>query len=217
MHVDAKAGSEYGAVAGARPGCGVAAQPTRSRRNHMSTDLRHAAILSLGVLFVIAATDASAADQYRRWLDDGKSYTCTTIGPGTVQILMSNQNVEFNNLPADAQYTLNYFDNGVLVHSDGPYTVEQTSGTLNYGPFAEPMSGYPARFDFRMDTLIDSVVVYRSTATATCNADTAAPLPVVISNLDGPFPVPATSPMALGLLALALGLLGSVLIRRALA
>ena len=37
-----------------------------------------------------------------------------------------------SNLPPSAEYTINYIDNGVT-HTDGPYTVEQTSGTHVYG------------------------------------------------------------------------------------
>ena len=186
----------------------------------MSRNLRHVVLVGLAVFLVVGVTDASAQDQYRRWLDDGKTYTCTNVpAPGSpVQISISNQNTEFNNLPADAQYTLNYFDNGDLVSSDGPYTVEQTSGTRNYGSFSTQMLDYPARFDFRVDTLIDSAVVYQSTLTAICTGPTTAPLPVTITNLAREdIPVPATTPRTLVLLALAVGLLGYVLIRRALA
>jgi hypothetical protein len=123
---------------------------------------------------------------YRRWLDNGKTFTCTTVG-SVIQMILSNQDVEFNNLPADAQFTLNYIHNG-HTETDGPFTVEQTSGTHAYGSFREDFSSYPANFEFRMDTLVDGEIVYRSALQMTCSDDTVSAVPVTVLN-----PVPAGS------------------------
>ena len=123
----------------------------------------------------------NAADQYRRWLDDGKVFTCTDLGGGVIQVALNNQNVEFNALPVDAEFTINYIDNGVNT-PNGPYTVEQTSGTLNYGNFAENFTSYPLTFEFRIDTLINSVVVYTSSLSVSCSADGTSP--VTPTNVD---------------------------------
>lgn len=124
-------------------------------------------LLTVGAgLLVWASALSAAGDQYRRWLDDGKTVTCSV---GT-QLVFSNQNVEFAGLPVDAEFTINYFSNGVLDSSSGPYVVEQTSGTRNYGAFAA--SGvFPFTYAIRMDTLINGVVVYQSTMTGTCTAN----------------------------------------------
>ena len=124
-----------------------------------------------GLATIVNNDTGPAPDQYRRWLDDGKTFTCVATGTG-VDVTLSNQDVEFNNLPADAQFTLNYIDNGVT-SSDGPYTVEQTSGTKNYGSFVEHFSGYPLTFEFRMDTLIGGVIVYRSSLVVSCSGDSS--------------------------------------------
>lgn len=123
------------------------------------------------LFFLFALPGALAAqDQYRRWLGP-ITYTCTDLGGGVVHVDFDNQNVEFNNLPADAQFTLNYMDNGVTVLTSGPFTVEQTTGTHLYGAFTETFTSYPLWFGFRMDTLINGVVVYSSTAAVTCLGD----------------------------------------------
>ncbi|MBL8130352.1 MAG: hypothetical protein JNL42_00735 [Anaerolineae bacterium] len=147
----------------------------------MRTLLRVSLVATLAALLLIPMVTQAAGDQYRRWLNDGKTYTCTQ-GVGSVQVGLSQQNVEFNNLPADAQFTINYISNGVI-QTDGPYTVEQTSGTKNYGAFAISFPSYPLTFEFRLDTLINGVVVYESSLLINCSADTAAPQPVTISNI----------------------------------
>lgn len=134
-------------------------------------------VMWMGLLLVlmIPTLTVFGAESYRRWLDDGKTYTCTDVGGGTILVWLSNQNVEFSNLPADAQYTINYIQNGVIV-TDGPYTVEQTSGTRNYGAFQIAFSAYPLTFEFRLDTIIDGTVVYQSSLIVNCDADASGPL-----------------------------------------
>jgi hypothetical protein len=138
--------------------------------------------IAVAAALALAAAPATleAQNQYRRWLGP-ITYTCTDLG-GSVQVAFDNQDIEFNNLPADAQFTLNYMQNGVTTNSDGPFTVEQTSGTLDYGAFATSFAAYPARFGFRIDTLIDGAVVYSSTAAVTCTADATGP--VLFHNVD---------------------------------
>ena len=79
--------------------------------------------------------------------------------------------MEFSNLPDDAQYTANAIANGVNTPS-GPTTVEQTSGTHSYAGFTQNIAGsYPVTFEFRLDTIINGVVVYQSSLVVTCSAD----------------------------------------------
>src|SRR5262249_9711790 len=102
---------------------------------------------------------AAAGDRYRRWISP-KTKTCSTTATG-VQVAIDNQDVEFNNLPADAQFTIEYIVNGVST-VDGPFTVEQTSGTKNYGSFSQSAPSYPFTFTFRLNTIIGGDTVYRS-------------------------------------------------------
>lgn len=116
--------------------------------------------------------------QYRRWTSP-KTFSCSNSGGG-IQVLLDNQNVEFNDLPANAQFILHYIDNGVD-SSSGPFTVEQTSGTHNYGAFAEAFASYPLSFRFRTDTLIDGVLAYQSTIGVDCSGN-ASGIPAVVDN-----------------------------------
>jgi len=137
---------------------------------------------SFGLLFLFLlasfAVQAAPGEQYRRWINN-KNISCTT-GSGVVYANLDNQDVEFNNLPADAQFVINYIDNGVN-SPDGPFTVEQTSGTKAYGSFAESFPSYPFTFEFRLDTLIDGIVVYQSSIHIDCTGDTAS-TPATIVN-----------------------------------
>lgn len=157
------------------------------------------ALLTALLLFLIFPQTSINAqeEQYRRWLDDGKVFTCTDTG-SDISVNLSNQNVEFNNLPADAQFTINYISNGVLT-TDGPYTVEQTSGTRSYSMFSATFPAYPLTFEFRLDTLIDGVPVYQSTVSVTCTADaTFSATPVNLDlTLTLPVPVPVVCPTPL--------------------
>jgi hypothetical protein len=117
-------------------------------------------------LVVIAPRAEAVTNPYRRWLGS-KNYTCGPNGIGGVQVTLSNQNVEFFALPADAQFTINYINNGVT-ETSGPYTVEKTSGTQAYGSFQQVFDSYPFTFEFRLDTLINGSVVYTSSLSVTC-------------------------------------------------
>ena len=185
----------------------------------MFRSIRPVIVMVLTLVVTGIATNAAAQNQYRRWLDDGKTFTCSAVPGPAVEILLSNQDIEFNNLPADAQWIARYYDRGIQVHVGGPFTVEQTSGTHNYASFLETIpGGFPARFDFRMETLINCHVVYLSTLTADCTGTTTAPLPVTITNLDtAGIGIPSASSTGLGLLAFAVVVLGYVLLRRAVA
>lgn len=142
----------------------------------MTVRLRSAATFALLVILpAMFPARAAAADQYRRWLDNGKTITCADIGGGVFQAQLSNQDVEFANLPANAQFTINYIANGVMT-PDGPYTVEQTSGTRAYGAFAQSFPSYPFTFDFRLDTIVGGIVVYRSSLFVRCTGNGATPV-----------------------------------------
>lgn len=131
-------------------------------------------LLFAPLVLVFAPSPGRALEAYRRWYDDGKVFTCAQSGTG-VTITLSQQNVEFGNLPADAQYTINYIRNGEL-QTDGPFLTEQTSGTRIYGAYPADFPSYPAEFQFRLDTLVDGAVVYRSTIGITCGGDGMVPI-----------------------------------------
>jgi hypothetical protein len=126
--------------------------------------------LAIGGLLAVSATAHAGTDPYRRWADDGKTYECVDVGEGVIHVNLSNQNTEFDALPADAQFTINYVKNGTNTPT-GPYTVEQTSGTHNYSAFQIDFAAYPLVFDFRVDTIVQGVVVYRSTLHIACTGD----------------------------------------------
>lgn len=128
----------------------------------------------------LAATSAHAIGQYRRWTK-GKTYTCTDMGGG-VAVTIDGQDVEFALLPADAKYTLHYVQNGID-ESVGPFTVEQTSGVHAYAPFGVDFPSYPLTFDFRIETIIEDTVVYRSTLAIACTADGSGEAVVVDEDL----------------------------------
>lgn len=134
---------------------------------------------------LFASRGAEAADQYRRWRDDGKTYSCTSLAGGGARVQLSQQNVEFANLPADAQFTIHYIENGVDSTS-GPFPVEQTSGTRSYGSFVVDFPAYPLDFEFRLDTLIDGAVVYESSVIVRCSGNASGPVDPVQVDLGGP-------------------------------
>jgi hypothetical protein len=103
---------------------------------------------------------------------------------------LADQNVEFSDLPAGAQFTLNYVDNGVTT-SSGPFGVEQTTGTKVYGSFLEPFSSYPFTFEFRIDTIVNGQVVYRSSLDVACSGDASGSAAIV--NQTGPLPTTTTT------------------------
>ncbi len=161
---------------------------------------RFYALLSLvlpALLLMLSFTVVSAQDEaYRRWLDDGKTFTCTDLGGGVIAVVLSNQNVEFNHLPPSAEFSINYIENGVLTF-DGYYPVEQTSGTRSYNQFTALFTAYPLTFAFRLDTLIDGIIVYQSTVSVACTADGVFPVTPVNVNLTAePVPSCLTSPPA---------------------
>ena len=126
--------------------------------------------LAIGGLLAVSATAHAGTDPYRRWADDGKAYSCADAGGGVIHVDLTNQNIEFDALPADAQFTINYVKNGAE-EADGPYTVEKTSGTQTYGSFRVDFAAYPLVFDFRLDTIVAGTVVYRSTLHIACTGD----------------------------------------------
>ncbi|MCB0982167.1 MAG: hypothetical protein M9961_15730 [Ilumatobacteraceae bacterium] len=143
-----------------------------------------AGVLLLSAALVIASGDAHAnPNVYRRWAN-GKSWSCTDTGSG-VDVVLGDQNVEFSGLPVSATYMLNYIDNGATT-SNGPFPVEQTSGTHAYGSFLEHFPAYPLTFDFRLDTIVGGTVVYQSTIHVACSADSSGTVDAVNSDVSAP-------------------------------
>ena len=153
---------------------------------HQATRMRITAAILVVLLAGPVATPSlhAAGAQYRRWISP-KSYQCVS-GPGYADFFLGDQNVEFASLPTTAQFTLNYFVNGVL-STNGPYTVEKTSGTMSYGSFLQGFPGYPLDFDFRIDTLIGGYAVYRSSIHAVCYSDASGSMAVINRDV-GPSP-----------------------------
>lgn len=113
----------------------------------------------------------------RVWVND-KTYTCGPYGSG-VSVTISNQNVQGFNLPAGAQYRPHYIVNGVD-NTNGPFPVEG-NGWTNYAAFLQPAASYPFTFEYRLDTIINGVVVYQSSLNLTCTGNVGS-LPVVPYN-----------------------------------
>src|SRR5262249_15506440 len=130
----------------------------------------------------------ASAESYRRWLAP-KTFTCSH-GAGSASAALNNQDVEFSDLPVGAQFTINYVDNGVTTTS-GPFGVELTTGTFPYASFAEPSPSCPFAFDFRIDTIVNGQVVYRSSINIACSADASGSATIV--NDIGPLPTTTTT------------------------
>ena len=173
---------------------------------------RRIPLVLVGLWFLVALPTTAQAQPFRRWLDNGKTFTCSPAGGGGVQVLISNQDVEFSGLPANAQFTINYIDNGVI-QTDGPFTVEQTSGTRSYGAFSEPFAAYPFTFEFRLDTFVNGIVVYRSSILVSCSGDATGPVQIV-NSLPSVVEVPVLSPRLLATLAGLMALAALGLLRR---
>jgi hypothetical protein len=148
--------------------------------------MRASILLSFAV--IVGVAELASADSYRRWLAP-KTFTCSH-GPSSATASIDNQNVEFADLPAGAQYTINYIDNGVTT-TNGPYTVEKTSGTQAYAPFGEFFDAYPFTFEYRLDTIVNGQVVYRSSITIACASDDSGAATIV--NATGPLPTTTTT------------------------
>ena len=134
--------------------------------------MRRGGLAALLLWFAVAAmvppAASAAGDPYRRW-SSPMGYTCGTSG-SLVFVRVHDNVVEFNELPAGAQYASTFVRNGVA-STTGPLPVEQTSGTVTYGTVSVDFPSYPFTLGYRIDTLIDGRVVYRSALNITCAAD----------------------------------------------
>ena len=127
-------------------------------------------------LTIVTQPSGALSDSYRRWTG-GKTASCSSDAGGA-HVTLSNQNVEFSSLLATDQFTINYVLDGVN-HPSGPFPVEQTSGTKAYGSFSQDFDAYPFTFGFRLDTIRNGSVIYRSQITLTCTGDGSVPATVV--------------------------------------
>lgn len=128
---------------------------------------------------VLAGDDGA---QYRRWRSSN-TYSCTQTEPNVITVALDAQPIEFNNLPAGAEWTSTSINNGIVLAS-ARYPAEQASGEIVYGNFATYFETYPLTYDFRLDTIIDGATVYRSTYSIDCDGDSEASLPVVAEQID---------------------------------
>ena len=124
---------------------------------------------------------------FRRWILP-KTYECRTTATG-VAVVLSEQDVLNDSLPAGAQFTLGYIDDGVVT-TDGPFPAE-ANGVHHYGAFSEPFASYPFTFDFRISTIVGGDVVYTSTLHTSCTGDTDGVRQATVTNV-GPI-VPNTT------------------------
>ena len=123
-------------------------------------------LVIVGTLAPVAHVDAS--DVYRRWVSP-KTATCATTATG-VRVTVNNTDVEFNNLPPGAQFLSQSVTNGVT-NTSGPFPVEQLTGTKASPGVGQAFSSYPFTLLLRIDTIVGSQIVYRSTLDLSCAAD----------------------------------------------
>lgn len=159
----------------------------------MTRIIRFAVLIVMLTLGAGIPTGSSEAQPYfRRWMAPYPTYTCTDTGP-SITVALSSQPVEWD-LPANNEHTITYIDNGVPTVS-GPFVqgIPLVSSQV-YGAFAEIIPGsYPVVFEFRLDTFVGGVHVYRSTLTVQCAADGSGPVTVVNTEITAALP-PAPPP-----------------------
>lgn len=139
----------------------------------------------LAVVVLCGAPPAQAGDdtaQYRRWRTSN-TYSCERTAPDVIAVSLPEQAIEFNNLPVGAEFSSASIRNGVARVSSR-FPVEQSDGEIVYGNFAEYFDAYPLTYDFRLDTIIDGAVVYRSTYAMACDGNTADPVPMEAEHID---------------------------------
>lgn len=141
-----------------------------------------ACVAAAGVCVALPVRAGDDTAQYRRWRASN-TYTCTSGQPNGIAVMLAEQPIEFNNLPDGAEFSPVAIKNGVAV-VQGRFPVEQSDGEIVYGGFTDFFDDYPLTYGFRLDTIIDDAVVYRSTYTMACDGDTSAPLPVVAEQID---------------------------------
>ena len=128
------------------------------------------ALIAAVTVGLTSPTGATSDTPYRRWIDN-KTFTCeNSLGDDGVSI--SNQDVQLSGLPAGAEFKVHYIVNGVDT-TDGPYPVEDATGTRAYGAYWKPGT-YPMTLEYRLDTIVYGELVYTSTLTMTCSAYSSA-------------------------------------------
>lgn len=132
------------------------------------------AFILLGTLTTLSP--AKAAPAYYRW-STAPNATCTQ-NVGSVTVGLSSQPVEWD-LPVGNQFMTVYIDNGVASPT-GPYTKLPGTGSQVFGAFQENIAGtYPVTFAFRLDTYVNGTLVYQSTLSVSCGADSASIAPTL--------------------------------------
>jgi hypothetical protein len=152
---------------------------------------RSFALVVTVILMLVFVSATQAQDQtYYRWADDGvMSYTCAQTGPSTVEIDIDPlRNIEYNNLPADAQLRAIITANGVTTFLSAvvPLAPLVGTGTQILGPFGDiaPFA-YPIAWEYKLQTIIGGVVVYESSQFVNCAADGSGPVVVVNRDVTG--------------------------------
>jgi hypothetical protein len=127
---------------------------------------------------------------YYRW-SFAPNATCTQ-NVGFVAVGLASQPVEWD-LPVGNQFMIVYIDNGVASPT-GPFTRLPGTGSQVFGAFQENVAGtYPVTFDFRLDTYVNGILVYQSTLSVSCAADSASITPTLTSAVVTPPPSPSSS------------------------
>ena len=171
---------------------GIISRKKLNWENLMSnrTTLTLLVILLLLLALPLAAVNAQS-EQYMRFQNNGTTtFTCETNQFGVV-FNSPNGVFEFNNLPADAEYTVSFYINGALSSSGGPHPVPATSGILFPVHTVVSWASYPLNVEVRLITLINGSPIYQSSMITSCNADVLTPQPVTIINLNLTLPLPA--------------------------
>jgi hypothetical protein len=132
--------------------------------------VRSIAITAIVLVFsiVVVVVPALAQTYYYRWAY-APAASCATVSTH-VEVHLASQPVEWDMPAAGGAFNLVYIDNGAVQSVDGPFALAGSSSHV-YGAFAESFPTYPAKFDFRIETLVNGHLVYTSTLSVTCKHD----------------------------------------------
>lgn len=141
---------------------------------------RHVFIIVALFIAALLPSVVHAQTYYYRW-QSGIVFTCSTFG-GAITVGLSHQPVEWN-FPVGGTFTINYIRNGAVT-TDGPFPGPTGMGSFTFGAFAASgFFAYPLTFAIRLDTIIGGSVVYSSTVSVSCSADSSGD--ATITNVTG--------------------------------
>jgi hypothetical protein len=131
---------------------------------------------SASITPTITSQTIAAPPSFYRW-SSAPNATCTQ-NVGSVAVSLASQPVEWD-VPAGSEYMIIYIPNGVASPT-GPFPLAAGTGSHAHGAFAANVPGtYPITYSMRLDTFVNSVLVYTSTLTVSCSADSGSVTPTV--------------------------------------